>query len=119
MGILGSDANKLYKDNLVTGYETVDGKKNPVIDETKESFSSTFFKKAENKNQVKNLADLKLSKVSSTKITVNYLPTNDSPLINGGDTSLPGGAAYIGAFSGPTDNWMEGWTNFDPQNTTY
>jgi hypothetical protein len=27
---------------------------------------------------------------------------------------------YIGAFAGTgasTDNWMAGWTNFDPQNT--
>ena len=119
MGILGSDANKLYKDKLVTGYETVDGKKSPVIDENQESFSSAFFKKAGNNNEVKNLTDLKLTKASSTKITANYLPANDSPVINGGDTSLPGGAAYIGAFSGPADNWMEGWTNFDPQNTNY
>ena len=119
MDILGSDANKLYKDKLVTGYETIDGKKSPVIDENKESFSSTFFKKAENRNEVKALADLKLTKASSTKLSANYLPSSDSPLINGGDNSLPGGAAYIGAFSGPNDNWMEGWTNFDPQNTNY
>lgn len=119
MGILGSDANKVYKDNLVTGYETVDGKKSPVIDETQESFSSTFFKIADNNNEVKNLADLKLTKASSTKITANYLPASDSPLINGGDSSLPGGASYIGAFSGPNDNWLESWTNFDPQNTSY
>jgi hypothetical protein len=29
---------------------------------------------------------------------------------------------YIGAFSGSgasADNWMAGWTNFDPQNTDY
>lgn len=119
MGILGSDANKLYKDKLVTGYETVDGKKSPVIDDAQESFSATFFKKAGYNNEVKALADLKLTKAASTQITVNYLPASDSPLINGGDSTLPGSASYIGAFSGPSDNWMEGWANFDPQHTNY
>ena len=26
--------------------------------------------------------------------------------------------AYVGAFNA-TDNWLTGWTNFDPQNTKY
>ena len=26
---------------------------------------------------------------------------------------------YIGAFRDTNDNWLEGWTNFDPQNTVY
>ena len=26
---------------------------------------------------------------------------------------------YIGAFRDASDNWMKGWTNFDPQNTVY
>ena len=25
---------------------------------------------------------------------------------------------YIGAFNA-SDNWLDGWTNFDPQNTNY
>lgn len=40
MTITGSDANKLYKDNLVTGY---DANKKPIVDESKPSFSSTWF----------------------------------------------------------------------------
>ena len=30
-----------------------------------------------------------------------------------------GKGGYIGAFRDATDNWLEGWTNFDPQNTVY
>lgn len=119
MTILGSDANKLYKDNLVTGYETVDGKKVPKVDDTKASFSSTFFKTADFNNAVKTVAELNLTKAGSTKITANYLPSAGSPLLTAGNSSLPGGTSYIGAFNGPSDNWMDGWTNFDPQNTTY
>ena len=119
MTILGSDANKLYKDNLVTGYETVDGKKTPKVDDTKESFSSTFFKTSGFNNATKTVAELNLTKAGSTKISANYLPAAGSPLMTAGNSSLPGGASYIGAFSGPSDNWMEGWTNFDPQNATY
>jgi hypothetical protein len=26
--------------------------------------------------------------------------------------------SYVGAF-GANDTWMNGWTNFDPENTTY
>lgn len=30
-----------------------------------------------------------------------------------------GKGGYIGAFRDASDNWMSGWTNFDPQNTPY
>lgn len=30
-----------------------------------------------------------------------------------------GNGGYIGAFRDASDNWMQGWTNFDPQNTQY
>lgn len=30
-----------------------------------------------------------------------------------------GKGGYIGAFKDATDNWLKGWTNFDPQNTKY
>lgn len=30
-----------------------------------------------------------------------------------------GNGGYIDAFKDATDNWLEGWTNFDPQNTAY
>jgi hypothetical protein len=30
-----------------------------------------------------------------------------------------GAGGYIGAFRDVNDNWLDGWTNFDPQNTIY
>ena len=56
-------------------------------------------------------------------------PNTDSPLAAGAvwtnsyvNNSFFTKTAYRGAF-GPTetasDNWMSGWTNFDPQNTVY
>ena len=69
-----------------------------------------------------NIADLLLS--DPRHIGVNYLPTASSPLLNAASFSNPLLASwfeqvsYIGAF-GSSDNWLDGWTNFDPQNTDY
>lgn len=30
-----------------------------------------------------------------------------------------GKGGYIGAFRDASDNWLSGWTNFDPQHTRY
>lgn len=68
----------------------------------------------------------------------SFLPTSTSPIVYNGTTSIPAVAAsftdakvsgsfftkvnYIGAFAATgasSDNWMAGWTNFDPQNTDY
>ncbi|MEO3547361.1 hypothetical protein ABG833_06955 [Phocaeicola vulgatus] len=38
---------------------------------------------------------------------------NDALLSSGFET-----VEYIGAF-GTDDNWLDGWTNFDPNNTDY
>ncbi|MCC8120023.1 MAG: hypothetical protein LIP09_14945 [Bacteroidales bacterium] len=34
-------------------------------------------------------------------------------------TLSDGNGGYIGAFKDSSDNWLSGWTNFDPQNTAY
>jgi hypothetical protein len=53
----------------------------------------------------------------------DFRPTAVSPMLTGADFSdskLATGftaVAYRGAFG--TDNWMQGWTNFDPQNEPY
>lgn len=120
MEILGSDANKLYQDALVTEY--VNGK--PVVDETRSSFSSTFFTTQTGNRSFGSADELKLTG-GSTKAGVNYLPQTGSPLLGAAsfsDSKLSAGfdkVTYIGAFSGESDNWMNGWTNFDPQNTDY
>lgn len=51
----------------------------------------------------------------------NFMPKVGSPLLSGAAfTGLPSffeQVTFVGAFG--TQNWMEGWTNFDPQNTAY
>lgn len=34
-------------------------------------------------------------------------------------TTYDNNGGYIGAFRDASDNWLDGWTNFDPQNTAY
>ena len=50
------------------------------------------------------------------------MPTAASPLCTGADfkglDSWFTAVSYAGAFS-PTDNWLKGWTNFDPNHTDY
>ncbi len=96
MGILGSDANKCYADTL----------KNRPAGSTEVSYSHTFFL-SEASNKVMTEAELNLSDPMNTG--QNYCPT----------TTLNGTNGYIGAFKDKSDNWLEGWTNFDPQNTVY
>ena len=55
-----------------------------------------------------------------------FLPPTGSALLVAGNAATGGkladsfftAAPYRGAFNG-TDNWLAGWTNFDPQNTNY
>jgi len=60
--------------------------------------------------------------------TANWGPMAGSPLLGAADFSHPflndpffTKVTYAGAFAGDSeaDNWMRGWTNFDPQNTDY
>ncbi|MCI1720900.1 MAG: hypothetical protein LKM37_07865 [Bacteroidales bacterium] len=108
--ILGSDKNKSFLDQYSDNGSTLDA--------TKESFSSTFFKSM---TSDKYYSDFSLLKLSSS---AQYAPQTGSPLLNAAvftDALLNGmdKVTYIGAFSGPTDTWMNGWTNFDPQHTNY
>lgn len=100
MGIVGSDKNKLYEDYL---YDYTTG----TEDKTQVSYSHTFFLSNPN-NRVEEEADLNLTDPQGTG--QNYCPANALSDGNGG---------YIGAFKDTSDNWLEGWTNFDPQNTLY
>jgi len=118
MDILGSDANKVYKDSLVTGY---DSNKKAIIDNTRESFSSTFFKAAARNNRVfSDISTWGLGSISG--LSVNVMPTTGSQLLSaasftGITSSWFDQVNFIGAFG--TDNWTAGWTNFDPENTDY
>lgn len=112
MDVTGSDANKCYEDVLVTGY---DSNSKPIYDKTQKSFSSTWFAKQTGNSVVSNSSSLKLS-------TSNWMPGSGSSLLSGasfsGLDSWFTTVSYIGAFA-LNDNWMDGWTNFDPENTTY
>lgn len=107
MDVTGSDANKSYDDALVTGY---DANSKPIYDTTQKSFSSTWFlSQADNR-------------VVSSLNLVNWMPVAGSPLLSGASfdylSSWFTKVDYIGAFA-QNDGWMNGWTNFDPENTDY
>ncbi len=93
MDIVGSDFNKVYKDEL---YDYV----TKTTDATKKSFSSTFFQLAANQNNV----------ISSWMART----WNGIASVLAISNEYPG----IGAFPDGKD-WTAGWANFDPQNTQY
>jgi hypothetical protein len=111
MGVTGTDANKSYVDEYVTGY---DSSSQPIYDATRKSFSSTFFPAQ---------AGNKVYTDWSTLVGSNgYTPLTGSPLLTAASfTGLDSWftqVKYIGAF-GTGDNWMTGWTQFDPENAAY
>lgn len=111
MEAIGTDANKVYEDFLVTGY--ADSK--PVLDRTQPSFSSTFFLAQNGNKAYQNISELGMN-------SDGYTPQTGSAVLNA--ASFAGldawftNVSHIGAF-GAGDNWADGWTNFDPENTEY
>lgn len=109
MDAVGTDFNKIYVDGLYN-YET------KKVDETTPSFSSTFFR-AQSGNSY---SDSYAGWFDAT----GYIPTSGSPLLSAAsftDALLTSGfdkVGYIGAFAAG-DTWLNGWTNFDPQNADY
>jgi hypothetical protein len=94
---------------------------NTVLDPEPTNVTETYILRTGGGNQIfTDIADLKL--------TGNYFPASDSPLATGANwtntrvSSWFEKVGYRGAFA-PTENsnnnWMKGWTNFDPQNTVY
>ena len=100
MGVIGTDKNKLYEDYF---YDFATG----TDDRTRISFSHEFFL-SNSTNKVMTESQLNLTDPSGTG--QNYCPSSIISDGNGG---------YIGAFRDASDNWLEGWTNFDPQNAVY
>ncbi|MDO4159367.1 MAG: hypothetical protein Q4D41_02805 [Prevotellaceae bacterium] len=109
MDAVGTDYNKIYVDGLYN-YDT------KTVDESQASFSSTWFK-AQSGNQVFDSADGWFD-------TTGYMPQSGSALLTAAsftDSKLASGfdqVSYIGAFA-YGDTWLDGWTNFDPQNADY
>ncbi len=100
MGVIGTDKNKEYEDYL---YDYA----SKTEDRSKLSYSHTFFL-SEPTNKTMEEAALNLTDPKGTG--QNYCPSA---------TLSDGKGGYIGAFRDASDNWLEGWTNFDPQNTQY
>lgn len=100
MKVVGTDKNKEYEDYLYD-YAT------KSEDRTRQSYSHTFFL-SNPSNKVMTESQLNLSDPFNTG--QNYCP---STMLSDGK------GGYIGAFRDASDNWMAGWTNFDPQNTNY
>ena len=107
MDITGSDFNKVYKDELYD-YAT------KTTNASAKSFSSTFFLEQPGNKVLDSWTTL----VESN----GYTPLANSPLLKAatfsGLSTWFVTANYIGAF-GANDNWLSGWTNFDPQATEY
>lgn len=121
MTILGSDVNSSWKDQYST-----DGK---TMDPSNVSFSHDFFLAQAGNKYFATIAALGLNQPNSLQAGANYGPKSGSPLLGHADLfkdaklsdSFFDKVDYIGAFKSDsdTDNWTKGWTNFDPQNTTY
>ena len=122
MSKLGSDKNSSWNDWYSTNGTDEDN--------SRESFSSAYFKSRTGNVNLTNIADLKLKQPNSLAADANYGPTQGSPLTGKSSASLFSNSKvasgfdkvdYIGAFKSDTDadNWTKGWTNFDPQNTDY
>lgn len=110
MDVVGADFNGLTEDHLVTGF---DENGDPVIDETQPSFSSSWFT-AQSGNRV-------LDDWTALVQENGYLPASGSELLSGasfsGLDSWFEQVSYVGAFG--SENWLEGWTEFDPNNAEY
>ena len=116
MDITGSDANKVYEDVLY------DAAGKAVIDANQKSYSNTFFFQEALKNKAYDDAaalDLK----DASNVGSPFMPSATSPLLtlasfDGETATWLDKVTFVGAFNA-TDNWLTGWTNFDPQNTKY
>ena len=116
MDVTGSDANKVYDDVL---YDAVNM---AVIDSNQKSYSTTFFFVEALKNSRYDEAS-SLLLTDPSNVGSPFMPSSASPLLSmasfDGETSpWLDKVAYVGAFN-DKDNWLNGWTNFDPQNAKY
>lgn len=109
MDAVGTDGNKVYEDS-------------PWNNQATYSFSHEYFTNQPGNKVIMEKAELMLT--DNGNVGVDYMPSAGSPILNAAawsDEKIKSGfdqVAYIGAFSG-SDNWMDKWTNFDPNHTEY
>ncbi len=112
--IIGSDANKCYED------KEYDYKNKKVKEDTEMSLSHKFFLAQPGNKYFASKADMKLT--DGKGVGVPFMPQAGSILFGAqnfsGLDSWFTTVNYIGAFA-EGDKWLDGWTNFDPQNTKY
>ena len=92
-----------------------------------ENFSEEYFKRAAlNNEEFTTIGELGLKQPNSKTASFDPRPLSSSPLRATGAADFSNltdpfftNVNYAGAFADENDNWMEGWTNFDPQNTDY
>ena len=89
---------------------------------------ASWFMAEDYENDTLGISDLKLT-YPLTLTDPDFIPEEDSPLLEKSSWGVAQGTtasiesyffdhvSYIGAFD--TEDWTEGWANFDPQNTTY
>ncbi len=120
--ITGSDKDNSFVDAYSSDATTV------VT--AQESFSSAYLKTAANSNVIySGISSLGIVQLNPLLSSPNYGPSEGSVLKNRGSIFTEAllndvffdKVDYIGAFrsSASADNWMIGWTNFDPQNSVY
>lgn len=113
MGILGSDFNGIYDDVLY------DAQNDVVIDANQVSYSHTYFMSQAGNQVYEDASSLMLCDPGN--VGADVMPQAGSPLLTAASFDGVDGmeqVSYIGAFAAG-DNWMDGWTNFDPNNTDY
>jgi len=97
--------------------------------ESDSAWGYSYFTRAGGNNRIfATLAELKLGSNPLNLNGTGFFPQSDSPMATGAAwtnskvSSWFQQVNYIGAFSPSetaSNNWMTGWTNFDPQNTKY
>ncbi len=114
MDVTGSDANKIYDDVLY------DARNKQVLDANRQSYSSEFFL-AQAGNKLSTISEMLLGGTLLPGIKQGFMPLAGSPLLGAASFAGAGSSfdqvGFIGAFS--TENWLDGWTNFDPNNADY
>lgn len=112
--IIGSDANKCYED------KEFDYTSKTVKEGSKQSLSHTFFEAQPGNKYFSDKTAMMLA--DSKGVGVPFMPQAGSCLFNAqnfaGLDNWFAAVGYIGAFSAD-DTWLDGWTNFDPQNAKY
>ena len=123
MNMTGADADKKdptqWEGDISTDYFMQEKLNNRVFETIEELGLNQFRSK---------ILPLTATGFAPNDLTANWGPKSGSPLLNAADFTDPllndpffTKVDYVGAFKSDSeaDNWLRGWTNFDPQNTDY